>query len=237
MQIDILKYYQKGIEETFENRYDLAVLIDVYRATSSMVIAAHRGANDIFAVNTLEEMYQAKNTSIILCGERNAIKPEGFDFGNSPLELLKANLKDKKVFISTSNGTRTLSAFRKNSDNFIATSFLNLSPTVEYINKKNYNKILLLCAGSWEKFSLEDYLCACIILSQLEKELSNIDDDKTLQITTGKYFHSSKPELQKALQNTDHAKRLKNIGKYDDVEFITSSIDHYEEIPVIKMID
>jgi len=236
MTIDILPFYKKGIENDFQSDYDLAILIDVYRATSSIICAAHKGAKEIYAVKTLEEMFAEKerNPSCILCGERNALKPDGFDFGNSPLELLNTDLKDKTVLISTSNGTRTLTAFSQKSRRFIAASFLNLSETVNFIKRYNYRKIILLCAGSWEKFSLEDYLCACLILSQFSGELQKKDDEKRLQISTGRFYEATPDELLQALQNTDHALRLKKIGKFDDVEFITSFISQFREVPEIS---
>jgi 2-phosphosulfolactate phosphatase len=201
-----------------------------------MVVAAHGEATEIFALDSLERMFEEKkkDKTCILCGERNSLKPDGFDFGNSPLKLMKADLKDKKVLISTSNGTRALNAFKKNTKKFIAASFLNLSQTVSYMIQNNFKNILILCAGSWGKFSLEDYLCACVIVSRLEKKIKNLEDTKRLAITIGNYFDSHKEELFKTLKHTDHALTLQRINKSDDVDFIISLIDAFSEIPEIK---
>jgi 2-phosphosulfolactate phosphatase len=236
MTIDIIPFFEQKEYTEFEKDYDLTVLIDVYRATSSMIVAAHGEATEIFALDSLEKMFEEKkkDKTCILCGERNSLKPDGFDFGNSPLKLVYADLKDKKVFISTSNGTRALNAFKKNTKKIIAASFLNLSQTVSYMIQNNFKTILILCAGSWGKFSLEDYLCACIIISRLESKIKNRDDTKRLAIMTGKYFDSHQEELFDTLKNTDHALTLQRLNKTDDVDFIIALIDAFSVIPEVK---
>src|SRR6056297_3025406 len=152
-----------------QNRcYDAVYLIDVYRATSTMVVMANRKAKSIHPVASLKEAFflKGQEPSVVLCGERDAIKPEGFDYGNDTALLSDVDLTNKTCVMTTSNGTRALRAFANTSEQFFACSFMNLNPCVEQIQHEQYEEILVLCAGNGGRFSLEDYLCGALLINE-----------------------------------------------------------------------
>ena len=103
MEIQILQLL-KGAKKA----RGLTVIIDVFRAFSTTCYAFNKGVRQIIPVGDINEAYRLKemNPDFVLIGERNEQKPPGFDFGNSPFQLLKANLWGKTIVHTTSSGTQ-----------------------------------------------------------------------------------------------------------------------------------
>lgn len=150
----------------------LTVIIDVFRAFSTACYAFDCGAIKIFPIGEIEMAYQIKesNHDYVLIGERNEQKPPGFDFGNSPSQLLCGNLTGKTIVHTTSSGTQGI-ANAKNADEIITGSFVNAGAIVRYIQQKQPKTVSLVCMGyACEYPTDEDTFCAEWIKSELEKE-------------------------------------------------------------------
>lgn len=148
----------------------LTVIIDVFRAFSTACYAFGNGVTRIFPVGDLEIAYQLKeiNPDYILVGERNEQKPEGFDFGNSPSQLLETDLNGKTLVHTTSSGTQGI-ANAKGADEIITGSFVNAQAIVNYIRKQNPNQVSLVCMGySCQYPTDEDTLLAVYVKNELE---------------------------------------------------------------------
>lgn len=148
----------------------LTVIIDVFRAFSTACYAFGNGVKRIFPVGDLEMAYQLKeiNPDYILVGERNEQKPEGFDFGNSPSQLLETDLNGKTMVHTTSSGTQGI-ANAKGADEIITGSFVNAQAIVNYIRKQNPNQVSLVCMGySCQYPTDEDTLLAVYVKNELE---------------------------------------------------------------------
>jgi 2-phosphosulfolactate phosphatase len=144
-----------------------AVVIDVLRATSVMVTALYNGASSVVPVLTPEEAfaYRAKATNkFILAGERYSEKIDGFDYGNSPLDMRPEIVKDGKLVITTSNGTRAIQNASGAADLFVA-AFLNAEATINRL--KRCNDVVLICSGTNDCFAMEDTLCAGYLIDLL----------------------------------------------------------------------
>ncbi|MFI4963588.1 MAG: 2-phosphosulfolactate phosphatase, partial [Legionellales bacterium] len=90
----------------------IVVVIDVFRATSAICVAFHHGAEKIIPVATVEEALQYKQQGMLAGAERDAIKLDGFDFGNSPYDYMGTHVKDKTIALTTTNGTQAIEAAR-----------------------------------------------------------------------------------------------------------------------------
>ena len=90
------------------------VVIDVVRATTTIIEALANGARAIFPTESTEDAVRLASSlgreDSLLCGERKGEKVEGFDLGNSPSEFSRQVVEDKKLVMSTTNGTRALIA-------------------------------------------------------------------------------------------------------------------------------
>lgn len=148
----------------------LTVIIDVFRAFSTACYAFAGGAAKIIPVGDIQIAFLLKkqNPEFILMGERNEQKPEGFDFGNSPAQLLTAKLKGKTIVHTTSSGTQGI-ANASQADEIITGSFVNASAIVRHIRKKQPKIVSLVCMGyACEYPTDEDTLCAEYLQNELE---------------------------------------------------------------------
>ena len=165
MEIEILQ-----LLEGARKARGLTVIIDVFRAFSTTCYAFGNGVQRIYPVGDLGKAYQLKqqNPDFILVGERNEQKPEGFDFGNSPSQLLGADLNGKIMVHTTSSGTQGI-ANATGADEIITGSFVNAQAIVKYIQRKNPEKVSLVCMGySCQYPTDEDTLLGIYIKNELE---------------------------------------------------------------------
>ncbi|NQU53675.1 MAG: 2-phosphosulfolactate phosphatase [Bacteroidetes bacterium] len=175
----------------------LTVIIDVFRAFSTACYAFDTGANKIYPIGDINLAYQLKkkNPGYILVGERNEQKPEGFDFGNSPSQLLNGDLTGKTIAHTTSSGTQGIANATK-ADEIITGSFVNAAAIVRYIQQKQPEVVSLVCMGyACEYPTDEDTLCAEFIKNELENKSNNFDEMiEIMRNGTGARFFDSEKQ-------------------------------------------
>ncbi len=206
---------------------NIIVIIDIFRATSTIVTALANGAASIIPVASIEEAQFYKSKNYLVAGEKNGVPVEGFDFGNSPLEFLDKSIQDKEIVITTTNGTQAIQ-IAKNKGEIIIGSFLNLNAVVDYIIAQNKN-VLLLCAGWKNKFNLEDFVFAGSVTHFLYAQYHyTLDSDSALlgYLT----FDRSRRKLKEFLNMASHKKRLENLNLDSDVDFCLS-LNKYAIVP------
>lgn len=141
------------------------VVIDVLRATSTIVTALAHGVSAVIPVLTPEEAFLRARPGDVLAGERGSQRLPGFDLGNSPREFTRQRVGGKRVILSTTNGTKTLLAAR-GAKRVLVGSLLNLKAVAQELSRGD-GEIKLLCSGTRGRFSLEDTLCAGGIIDRL----------------------------------------------------------------------
>ncbi len=159
----------------------IVVIIDVFRAFSVACYCFERGAERIYPVGEIEEAFSLKKAipGAILIGERYGKKLDGFDFGNSPTEIVAADLHSKVVIHTTHAGTQGL-VNALVADELLTGSFVNASATVAYIRKREPQLVTLVRMGlNAEIASDEDRLCADYMESLLLKK--EFDSDRIRQ--------------------------------------------------------
>lgn len=177
----------------------LTVVIDVFRAFSVEAYLAQNGAERIYPVGDKEIAYNLKkqDPNIIIIGERNGVKLEGFDYGNSPSQIENVNFAGKTVIHTTSAGTQgTTNA--TNADEILTGSLVNAKAIAKYIKSKNYQDVSLVCMGlRAERPIEEDTLCAEYIKSLLLDEPFDIMPKiADLKNTSGaKFFDKAQQEV------------------------------------------
>ncbi|HZX57920.1 MAG TPA: 2-phosphosulfolactate phosphatase [Mucilaginibacter sp.] len=216
----------------------IVVIIDIFRATSSICYGIDNGAEAIIPVSEVEECaaYREMGLSYLLAAERNGEVVSGFDFGNSPFSYTKDIVAGKTVVLTTTNGTHALHLSRKAKKVAIG-SFLNLTALSNWLKTQNEN-ILLVCAGWKNNFNLEDTVFAGAVIEQL-KGLPFILDDPA--IAANDLYQIAKNDLPAYLAKTSHSERLKKLGIEKDIAFclnvdITTSIPVLEGEKLIKLI-
>lgn len=234
MKIDtfILPFFNEK-EEHFVN--SVVVFIDVLRATSTICAALYHGAREIIPVETMEKALAlhlglSKDTRY-LAGERNGLKPNGFDSGNSPLEFTPEKIKNKSIVMTTTNGTSIINKI-KNAKFRIIGSFVNLSNVIEFIiEQKEAENIDLICAGNNGRFSYEDALCAGAIIDGL----TNVSDSELTDssVACNNLYNLNKYNLRNFVAKTEHASYLSRIGFSSDIDDALS-VNKYPVLPIFS---
>src|SRR5438034_6231342 len=142
------------------------VVLDILRATTSMITALANGAEAIIPVGEIAEALAIKQQrpEVLLAGERNGLRIRGdltggndFDFGNSPREFLPEKVRGKTIVMTTTNGTRALRACTR-AEPVLIGSFLNLRATVNWLRRELPLHLILICSGTHNQAALEDTL-------------------------------------------------------------------------------
>jgi 2-phosphosulfolactate phosphatase len=144
------------------------VVIDVLRATSTIVTALASGARAIYPVGSPEEAVRLASSlgreETLLCGERRGLKIEGYHLGNSPAEFTRERVAGRRLVMSTTNGTRALGV-TANAERVLVCSLLNLGAVSRVAAFSE--SLVVLCAGREHHFALDDALCAGLLLDRV----------------------------------------------------------------------
>lgn len=167
MRIEIAEFVEGA-----RNARGIAVIIDVFRAFTVACYAVDAGAIKIIATSEISEAFQLKKKykNSVLVGERDEKKIEGFDFGNSPTEIIREDLSGKTVIHTTTAGTQGL-INAINADSVITGSLVNAGAIIRYIKSSEPEQVSLIAMGYRAVHSAEeDLLCAKIIAKGLKNE-------------------------------------------------------------------
>jgi 2-phosphosulfolactate phosphatase len=209
------------------------VVIDVLRATSSIVEALANGAQGVYpAVSTEEAIKLASSLGpedMLLCGESRGRMVEGFALGNSPREFSPECVSGKRLVMSTTNGTP---AFFLAADGVrvLACSFMNLTAVAFAVLEAD--SILVLCAGMEGLFSLDDAVCAGALVQRIRTEIGQevrINDAAMGAVEMALTFHIN----AYFLASTWTGRRLIEIGLREDLD-VCAQIDRHSVVPEMK---
>jgi 2-phosphosulfolactate phosphatase len=202
--------------------YDLTnavvVIIDVFRATSTIAAALYNGAKCIIPVDDVAKAIAiSKKIDGIAAGERDGKLAEGLSYGNSPLEYHKGFIKDRALVLTTTNGTKLLQmALDHNAQTIITGSFPNLSAVCKFLVDQNKN-VVLGCAGWKDRFNLEDSLFAGAVIEKV-KENFTIHCDSSLSASL--LYNQHKDNLLDFSPQLTHYHRLvERFGLIEDIKF------------------
>ena len=214
----------------YKDDESIVVIIDIFRATSAICTAFHFGAAKIIPVATVEEAKAYKEKGMLAGAERNAIKIEGFDFGNSPFDYMGENIFGKTIALTTTNGTQALE-ISKDAYKVVVGAFTNITALCDWLVSQERN-ILLLCSGWKNKFNLEDSLFA----GAMTEELVNRNPDYKLgdACLALKYlFQLGKTNPVKFLGRASHKERLSKLNLKEDIRYCLQP-DLTDVIPVLE---
>ena len=223
MLIDVLPSAGSPWMPDLKNK--IAVVIDVFRATSTMVTAFSNGCQAIIPVLTTEEALERRinEPCCLLGGERRALPIEGFDVGNSPSDYVSEKVRDKTIIMTTTNGTRAIHAVAEAQMVWIA-SFLNVGSVVDAIQRyiienSEIEGIVIICAGSEDRFDIPDTLCAGMLVDMLGNDIETNDLGRAAQML----YNISKNNIEETLKMTEHGRLLQSIGYEKDVSYCSQS--------------
>ena len=193
----------------------ITVIIDVFRCFTTEAVAFEMGAKKIILVAEIEEAFDLKADGVgeILMGEVGGKKPEGFDYGNSPFELLGADLKGKTIIQSTRAGTVGVTN-ASGADLIYGGSLAVASATVRALKAHNPSQVTLVAMGS-EGINRadEDEQCALYLRNLLQGRVPDIEAVKSLIMAgeeSQKYHDPETPQWP-----TEDREMALNIDSHD----------------------
>ena len=216
---------------------DVAVVIDVLRATSVMTTAFQAGAESVVTcceIETATSLADQMQPRPLLCGERDCKRIEGFDLGNSPAEYAEDRVGDRSLVMTTTNGTVAIEAGRR-AQKMVVASFLNLSAVIDSV--VHAEVIHLICAGTNGSVTGEDTLLAGAIVAGCEtrRPVWQLNDESAIARGFWRNVTRSEPlpsasDLTRALRETQGGRNLVNVGYEADLGRC-ALIDTATEVP------
>jgi len=222
---------QTQIEDIHDLAGHLTIVIDVLRATSTLLTALKNGASYIYPVKSVSDAMKLKqyHTQALLGGERGLEKIEGFNYSNSPFDYPMHHIYSKQLIFTTTNGTQAMQKCSGSAQCTIA-ALLNASAVVEYC-KSSPLPIAIVMAGTNGMFAVEDALCAGAITYGLSR--THTSDDLGNVCADIFYKHYEHKSFYAGMMEGTHAKHLVENGYREDVKFC-SQYNIYDIIPTYR---
>lgn len=223
--------------DELELRDKNVIVIDVLRSSTTIAVALSNGAREIIPVESIENAVKISGSLFgdvtLRGGERNGKTIQGFNLGNSPLEYNEATVKGKSIIFCTTNGSVAMykSRFAKN---LAVGSFVNLARTVDFMKEINAD-FVILCAGranSFSNFSLEDAVCAGMMVQKLAQDKSVSVELTDSSLAAQALFKTYGRSIVKMLKNSEHGKYLVEIGFAEDLA-VCSAVDSVPVLPAL----
>jgi len=218
MNIEVFLTSSVVTEEDVRDR--TVVVIDVLRACSTIATALNNGARAIVPVADMAQAGKIASNldqqSYLLGGERSGEKIEGYHLGNSPSEYTRSAVSGRTIIFNTTNGTVAIAQARSAAHLLIG-SFLNAGRVVEFI-KEVGDDLTIVCAGWKNRVSLEDTLCAGLMLYRLWEGTEPVSVSDGAHIAFTQYLHDH-GNVETAIHRCSHAQRLNGLGREEDVDY------------------
>jgi 2-phosphosulfolactate phosphatase len=226
------------VKPVAEGGPDAAVVIDVLRATTTIAWALQNGAEAIQAFADLAALEAAAATwpqaRRLRAGERGGQRVEGYDLGNSPLAVTPELVGGKRIFMSTTNGTRSLAAVRQVP--LLLTACLpNRSAVARRLLERDCRRVWLVGSG-WEgAYSLEDSLAAGAVASAATEMavaphigVSFGNDEMLAALALWQQWHH---DTETCLRAASHGQRLIGLGDHDADFACCAAVDSLLIVP------
>ena len=206
----------------------VVVLVDVLRATTTIVTAVANGVQAIIPVATHEEARRLKAEGYLVASEKDGVQLDWADFGNSAFSFTRDAIGGKTLVYCTTNGTRALHIAGAASGVAIG-AFINISAVTEWLAGRRRD-VVILCSGWKDKFCLEDTLFAGALTHRLlETGLFRTDCDSAHAAMD--LWRAAEDDVLGYLDKAAQRHRLKKLG-LDDVLPYSFECDLVSVVPV-----
>jgi 2-phosphosulfolactate phosphatase len=193
----------------------ITVVVDIFRATTTMCAALKNEAGSIIPVASIKEAQDYKAKGYLVGAERNVKRCDFADFGNSPFDYTAGKVSGKDVIFTTTNGTQAIE-MAKDSDILTIGAFSNIDALVEFCVDKQKD-VIVLCAGWNNRFNIEDSLFGGALARKLtDKGYTPASDATQVALSMWK---EALPDIRAYVDRTEHIKRLEANNLQDSVDY------------------
>jgi 2-phosphosulfolactate phosphatase len=223
--------FSPSLLHLYDIKDSIVVIIDVFRATSTIAAALHNGAAEIIPVDSVAKCIElgAQMPNSLTAGERDGKVAEGLQHGNSPLEYPRDFIENKSLVLTTTNGTRLLHMC-SDANEIITGSFLNLGAVCDYLVSQKKN-VLLACASWKDRYNLEDSLFAGAVYDAIGAHFE-MNCDSTRAATH--LYKAAKNDLYGFIQDSSHFLRLSKFGLQYDMEYCCKINEHNVLVKLVE---
>ncbi|MCW5314777.1 2-phosphosulfolactate phosphatase family protein [Nostoc sp. KVJ3] len=216
---------------------ECAIAVDVLRATSTIATVLAAGGEAVQVFSDLDQLIEVSekwpSEKRLRAGERGGAKVPGFELGNSPLDCTPELVAGRRLFISTTNGTRALQRVQ-DSPNLLAAALINRAAVVQFLLEKKPETIWIVGSG-WEgSFSLEDTVCAGAIAHSLleQTKLSPEELAGNDEVVGAIALYSQwQDNLLGLFHQASHGQRLLRLDCQEDLKYC-SQTDILDVLPI-----
>ncbi len=208
----------------------ISVVTDIFRATTSVVAALDYGVKSIIPVANLEEAHALKLEGYTVAAEREGIKIDFADIGNSAAEFFRPGLKGKTIAYSTTNGVKAINK-SSDADAVILGAFINLTAVAQWIHRKK-EPVVIFCAAWKNKVNIEDTLFAGALAGLLIEQYGYKTDSDSAVLSMD-LWNLAKADLLTYIEKSSHRHRLAHVID-DELLRYTFTPDSSRVVPVFK---
>jgi len=193
-----------------------AVVIDILRATTSICAAFMHGAKQIIPISSVEELKTYTGKDYLVAAERDGVKLDFADIGNSPQCFTRDLVEGRTIAYSTTNGTHTINLAAQCHSVAIG-AFINISALCRQL-EKGQRDVFLLCAGWKGRFNLEDTVFAGAV-SQKLIDTGKFTTKCDSALAAMDLWSIAQPNLKDYIRKAAHNERLRKINAADAIPF------------------
>jgi 2-phosphosulfolactate phosphatase len=229
-----IKFYAT-LEQAERNSLQNAtvVVIDVLRASSTIVAAIESGAERIIPIADVETASRlvrpAERDKKLLAGERKGLPVPGFDLSNSPREFTPERVRGKTIVMTTTNGTRAITTAAK-AGRIVVCSLTNLDAAAAAL--RGESDLVVLCCGAEGSIAAEDLLCGGMLVKSLEPAVAaeSLSDAARVARVIAEEFGSN---VEAYVRSSDHGRKLAALGFEEDIAYC-SRVGASSSVPVVR---
>jgi 2-phosphosulfolactate phosphatase len=211
------------------------VVIDVLRSSTSICAALTSGAKGVIPTpgpGEAGEMWSKIGSDMaVLAGERNGVRIENFQLGNSPAEFTEETVGGKFVVMTTTNGTAQF-ARTYNASPVLSAALVNISGVAERVASED-NDVVIACAGRENHFSIEDTICGGMLVHLLQERYGKVIEQNDASSLALLLYRTNADRIPQAIRESEHGRFLASIGFAEDVD-TASAVDSMNVLPVLR---
>jgi 2-phosphosulfolactate phosphatase len=203
----------------YHDKEAIVVVVDVFRASTSIITAFKNGAMSVRPVATVEEAMDYKEKGWLVGAERNVKRCDFADFGNSPFDYTEEKVNGKDIVFTTTNGTKAINA-AKDAAEVIVGGFVNLQAVADFCLKRDRD-VVVLCSGWNDKINIEDTIFAGALVAVLTKT-GHFSPTGDAAIIARDLWLFNKNNLSSCIADCEHMERMRRNNLDDSVPYCLS---------------
>ncbi len=212
----------------YQQKGSVAVVIDVLRASATMITALKNGAKAIYPLESVEEAEHYASLGEMVGAERNVVRCPFARFGNDPMEYTQEVIDGAEVYFTTTNGTRTIKVAIREGYEVVVGTFINLSAVACYCKDRD---VIAICAGWQGRPSKEDALFAAALCEKLAPTHEVVTDVSAMMV---ELWQTHKDHFAEYIIDSNHYTRMLSAHKEGALDYCLS-MDTTSIVPVADM--